>query len=272
MCYNHRMNSKTDGFREEWFDPQLRVAVRMVDVAPAAQVLVRGHLCGPTSAHVLAEALAGVALLGAETSEPEEVVSLQMKCAGPLGGLNVECTVDGKLRGYTEKKILDDFDGLGKPNLDKVLGVRQIQVTRSVPGKILSQGVATSLDEYANASLQRAVALRVEAAVTDDVEVVLARGAWVEVLPDAPPEAKAVLARLADVKTLAVASRNLLGKLGAAHAELKKTSPLAFGCRCSPARAAAMLAALPDAERATLPPIVDITCHMCGRLYSVATH
>ena len=35
--------------------------------------------------------------------------------------------------------------------------------------------------------------------------------------------------------------------------------------RCSPERAAAILAALPEAERASLPPVVDVTCHMCGR-------
>jgi len=257
--------------REEWYDADARVAVTVVDVTGAAQALARGHLSGPTSAHALAEALAAVALLGAESSAPDEVVSLQMKCTGPLGGLNVECTADGKLRGYTEKKLLDEFDGLGTYAREKILGARQIQITRSVPGKILSQGLATSLADYLTGSLQRHATLRVEASVTDEIEVLMARGVLVEALPDAPVESRAACVALEEVKSLAVSSRNLLARLDLARAALRKTSPLAFGCRCSPARAAAMLAALAPEERATLPPTVDITCHMCGRLYTVPT-
>jgi len=263
------MASHHNDYREDWYDAAARVAVTVADVTGAAQALARGHLSGPTGAHALAEALAGVALLGAETSAPDEVVSLQMKCAGPLGGLNVECTADGRLRGYTEKKILEDFDGAVRYDREKVLGVRQMQVTRSVPGRILSQGLATSLADYFAGSLQRRAVVRVEASVTDEVEVLMARGVLVEALPDAPESSLSALARLDEVKSLAVASRNLLGKLGLKTAELRKTSPLAFGCRCSPERAEAMLAALPPEERATLPPTIDITCHMCGRLFTV---
>ena len=35
--------------------------------------------------------------------------------------------------------------------------------------------------------------------------------------------------------------------------------------------AAAMLAALPPEERRALPPKVDVTCHMCGRTWTVVT-
>lgn len=127
--------------REEWFDSDKKVAVSIVDVTDAAQELARGHLAGPTSAYFLAKALAAAALLGGETSEKDETLIIQMKCKGPLGGFNVECTSDGALRGYTEKKILDEFDGMGKPNEKKAVGERQLQVTRSVPGRIISQAI-----------------------------------------------------------------------------------------------------------------------------------
>ena len=71
--------------REEWYDAERRVAVTIVDVTSAAQALARGHLSGPTATHYLAEYLAAAALLGAETSERDETLSLQMKCEGPLG-------------------------------------------------------------------------------------------------------------------------------------------------------------------------------------------
>ena len=253
--------------REEWFDAEKKVTVTIVDVTSAAQELARGHLAGPTAAHYLTEALASVALLGGEMSEKDETVILQAKCSGPLGGYNVECTAAGTLRGYTEKKVLDGFDGLGKPKDRMVLGDQQIQVTRSVPGRILSQGISTSLDGYLAGSLQRKACLKVEAAVSDEVEILEARGVLVEDLPDA--KGPMVCCKTDELKSLAVASRNVLKQLGLDKAELKRTTPLKFACRCSPDRAVAMLAALSEEERKSLPPTIDITCHMCGKTFTV---
>ena len=253
--------------REEWYDKAAKVAVTIVDVTSAAQELARGHLAGPTAAHYLTEALATVALLGGEMSERDETVILQAKCSGPLGGYNVECTAQGTLRGYTEKKILDGFDGLGRPKDRMVLGDQQIQVTRSVPGKILSQGISTSVDGYLAGSLQRKACIRTEVAVSDEVEILEARGIMVEILPDS---ARGNL-EMSSHPSLSGSSRKILDSLGFQHAELRKTTPLKFACRCSPDRAIAMLAALSEEEREALPPTIDITCHMCGKTFTVKT-
>lgn len=252
--------------REEWYDKDKKVAVTIVDVTEAAQALARGHLCGPTSAYYLTKALAAVSLLGAETSEKDETVILQMKCSGPLGGFNVECTSEGTLRGYTEKKILDAFDGLGTPKDKMVLGDKQIKITRSVPGRILSQGIAATLDGYLVGSLQRKACIYLEAAVNDEVEILEARGVLVEALPDS----KAMVSAFIPEK-MSVASRNILTQMGLPRAELRKTTPLTFACRCSPDRAIAMLGALSDEEKKELPPTLDITCHMCGKIFTVKT-
>ena len=253
-------------FRAEYYNKVDKVAVTLVDVTGAAQALARGHLCGPTSAYFLARACAAVALLGSETSEKDETVILQMKCSGPLGGFNVECTAQGTLRGYTEKKTLDAFDGLGKPDPKMVIGDRQIQVTRSVPGKILSQGISNSLDGYLAGSLQRKAVIFTEAEVTDDVEIRSARGILVEALPDSK-------ASIADYNVdAALLPRDPNGGLDLSSFELRRTQPLKFACRCSPDRAVAMLSAMSADEKANLPDSLDITCHMCGRTFTVHPH
>lgn len=271
MTSSRRMKMRDS--REEWYDAEKKVSVTIVDVTTAAQQLAQGHLSGPTAARALSEALAAVALLGAETSEAEETVILQMKCTGALGGYCVECTQKGTLRGYTEKKTLDDFDGvvsaaapLAKANAKKLYGDTQLQVTRSVPGRILSQGLAKTLDSYLAGSLQRKACLYLEAVVNDEVEILEARGALVEALPDSTASVTAFVP-----EKLSVASRNILDQLGLGKAELRKTTPLSFACRCSPERAIAMLSALSDEERKTLPPTLDITCHMCGKIFTVKT-
>lgn len=253
--------------REEWYDPVKKAAVTIVDVTGAAQELARGHLSGPVAARYLAEALAAAALLGSEMSQDDETVSVQMKCSGPLGGYNVECTAAGELRGYTERKVLDGFDGTGKVDSSAVLGDCRFQITRSVPGKILSQGISNSLDGYLAGSLQRKAVMYLEAAVSDEVEILAARGVMVEELPDGKDTGVLSVA----LDRLSRPSRALLKELGLDRAERRRTVPLRFACRCSPQRAAAMLAALDDEERRGLGATVDITCHMCGRTFSVAT-
>lgn len=250
--------------REEWYDARHKVSVVIADVTAAAQELARAHLSGPVSARYLAEALAAVAVLGAETSQEDETVSLQMKCTGPLGGVNVECTASGTLRGYAERKVLDDFDGMGGPDDAKVVGERRYMVTRSIPGKVLSRGFATSLDGYFADSLQRRMRLFTEVSVNDEVEVLAARAVTVEALPDSDYDIDEIPAVSA-----CVCARTILSGLGLSRAELKRSLPMRFACRCSPERAAAMLDALSPEEIASLPPETDITCHMCGRTFTV---
>ena len=274
--------------RIQALDPATKLAVVLCDCTAAARDLARAHLSGPTASYYLAQALAGVALLGAETSQDEETVTLRLDCPGPLGGFLVEATAAGTLRGYTKLKILNDFDGLGAPKDAQVLGeTGTFEIIRSVPGTILASGavavgkkvgVADGLDAFFAQSLQRRVRTAVAAAAGDDGVPVYARGALVECPPDGDAAAFAAVAETfasgAVQKALAtatVSARTLLKKLGLPQAEVRRTDPLSFACRCSAERAEAMLAAIPEAERAALPPQIDVTCHMCGRTWTVAT-
>ena len=274
--------------RIQILDPATKLSVVLCDCTAAAGALARGHLSGPTASHYLAEALAGVALLGAEMSQDDEAVTFRLDSPGPLGGFLVEATSAGTLRGYTKQKILNDFDGLGAPKDSQVLGeTGTFEIIRSIPGAILASGavavgkkvgVADGLDAFFAQSLQRRVRTAVAAAAGDDGVPVYARGALVECPPDGDAAAFGQVAAAfesgAAQKALAAASvspRTLLKKLGLPQAELRGTDPISFACRCSAARAEAMLAAIPEAERAALPPQIDVTCHMCGRTWTIAT-
>ena len=278
--------------RIQALDPATKLAVVLCDCTAAARDLARAHLSGPTASHYLAQALAGVSLLGAETSQDEETVTFRLDCPGPLGGFLVEATAAGTLRGYTKLKILNDFDGLGAPKDAQVLGeTGTFEIIRSVPGQILASGavavaaekkagglVAQGLDAFFAQSLQRRVRTAVAAAAGDDGVPAYARGVLVECPPDGDAAAFEQVAAAfesgAAQKALAsatVSARTLLKKLGLPHAEVRRTDPLSFACRCSASRAEAMLAAVPAAERAALPPQIDVTCHMCGRTWTVAT-
>ena len=113
----------------------------------------------------------------------------------------------------------------------------------------------------------------------DDGVPLFARGLLAECPPDGDAAAfaqvAAVFASGAAARALAsgaAAPRTLLKKLGLPQAEIRRTRALSFACRCSAERAAAMVAAIPPDERAALPPTLDITCHMCGRTWTVTTN
>ena len=132
--------------RIQALDPATKLSVVLCDCTAAARDLARAHLSGPTASHYLAQALAGVSLLGAETSQDEETVTFRLDCPGPLGGFLVEATAAGTLRGYTKQKILNDFDGLGSPKDAKVLGeTGTFEIIRSIPGAILASGAVAVL-------------------------------------------------------------------------------------------------------------------------------
>jgi redox-regulated HSP33 family molecular chaperone len=113
-------------------------------------------------------------------------------------------------------------------------------------------------------------------AAGDDGLPTVARGVLVECPPDGDDTAFARVSELfangAAAKAIGGATlsmRTLLRKLDLPLAEVRRTAPIAFACRCSRERAQAMLDALPPADRAGLPPTVDITCHLCGRIWTV---
>ncbi|MBR1871001.1 MAG: Hsp33 family molecular chaperone HslO, partial [Kiritimatiellae bacterium] len=183
--------------RLEFFDEATRISVVLADVRNAAQTLANAHLNGPVSAQRLAEALAGVALLGAEMAQDGETVSWKGDFGtAPLGGFLVEATAAGTLRGYTQKKILDDFDGVKSPSDIELLGSKcRFETVRSIPGKILASGavevpaaktgtLAAGLDALFAQSLQRKAKSALFASVDDSLHVIAARGAMAELLPD----------------------------------------------------------------------------------------
>ena len=253
---------------EEWFDEERRLRIVVADATDAAATLARNHLCASTSAYYLAKAIVAVAMLSCDLADEDEAVSLQMKCSGPLGGFNVEATSKGTLRGYTEKKIIDEFDGSLNPKDKDIIGRCRIQVTRSRPGIIVSQGIASSLQEYFTSSLQRSIEFRIQAATDEEGDVISARALMVEAMTDSPLKgAKNLIPP--SFKSIAVSSRNILAKLGSPKAVLKKTTPLAFGCRCSLERAKEMVETLKRQENDTSSAPVEVVCHMCGRIWTV---
>jgi redox-regulated HSP33 family molecular chaperone len=271
-------------------DVKKGISAIVVDCSTAAIQLARGHLSGPVASNCLSQALSAVSMLGTELDANEEVVSFKMTCSGPLGGFLVESTKSHTLRGYTNKKIFEDFDGLGTPKDSKLIGPgATFEIIRSVPGKITASGsvaieisekdensIARGLEECFTRSFQRRAKIALATMSEDGGVPIFARGVLVECMPDGDIEAYAEISKLFDDGTILksmssqmFSSSSLLKKLPSVKMELRSEEPVSFMCRCSAERAASMIASLPD--KSDLPPTLDVTCHMCGRTWTIKT-
>ena len=268
------------------FSPSAKISVVLAEATDSARELERSHLCGPTAGLIQAEALAGVALLGTELAGPDETVTLRMKVSGPIGGVLVEASADGGLRGYTQVKVMNDLDACEELDASSALGeVAEVQIIRSSPGKILSSGatdvspasVVRGLEQYYRLSLQRHVLVQISALAYGGF-IDGARGVLIECLPDGNRELFSHISRLVEDGTVleclesAASVATLCETLGLTDCAFKEPKPLRFACRCSMARVESLLCGLPKPDLEAL--VLEnrpsqIFCHMCGKGYQV---
>ncbi len=268
------------------FSPSAKINFIQVEVTDSARELERSHLCGPTAGLIQAEALAGVALLGSELTQPEETVTLRLRVSGPVGAVLVEAGADGGLRGYTRVKVLNDLDACEELDASAALGDwAEVQIVRSLPGKILSSAatdvtpasVIKGIEQYYRQSLQRQVLVQISALAYGGF-IDGARGLLIECLPDGNREVFNRIARFVEDGTVlecleASASLGTICEtVGVSDCVFQKPTPLRFACRCSAERVEGMLGGMPSADLEAM--ILEdrpaqIFCHMCGKGYQV---
>ncbi len=261
----------------------------IADVSESSAELERRHLSGPVAGQILAQAVCGAALLSADLSDQNECLSLQFRVDGPIDGILVEAAGDGKLRGFTYAKILNDLDGIEPYNLTAALGGDGgLTILRSTPTATLSTAhirarppiIAANIARYFHESIQTPTAVEL-AVESKDGYLKKAFGCTAEKMPDGNTEDfvkileafdnKSVQKTLLDADDPATALTDLFG-IG--DIDFTETRPLAFGCRCDIARAESILSSLSSDE---LKEAIDsgkpetVTCHFCGHTYTVDT-
>jgi molecular chaperone Hsp33 len=278
--------SKTADGRRCAFSPSLHLRIVQVEVTDSARELERSHLCGPTAGLIQAEALAGVALLGADVTEPNETVTFGIRVSGPLAGLLVEYAKEGSLRGYTQVKVMNDLDAAEELDTSSALGeLAKVQVIRSTPGKILSSAslevtpasISRCLESYFKHSLQRQVWVQTSA-LAYGAFIDSARGILVECLPDGDRKAFQRLEEFFVDGTIlecldsAASLETICATLGVEDCIMEEVFPLRFACRCSADRVQDMLSGLPTEDlEAVLQKAepTQVVCHMCGKGFRV---
>jgi len=273
-------------FIERGLSEKKAIRLFFTDVTESAKTLERRHLSGPTAGRVLGQGIAGIALLSADLKTDGEAVSLQVKTDGPIGGVMVDATASGKLRGYTHKKTLSEFDGNDASDLDPVMGTTgTMAVIRSNTQRVLSVGQVSAeppriqvvLARYFNESHQTPTAVEVYATSKDNY-LRRAVGLMADRMPHGDQEAFCeILERFNSgaVERFLDSAESILDfqeLFGLDDLKVVGRRELEFGCSCNYDKIADAMSTLPDDE---IRQILEsgrpqrVTCHFCGELYTV---
>jgi molecular chaperone Hsp33 len=258
-----------------------------VDVTKTAEDLARRHGSDPMAAEVLARALAAVALLSSDLENEGECISIQLSVNGPVQGLLVEAAYGGSLRGYTYRKTLAGLDEHQGAGLSGVMGTKGVMmVLHSKPGNLLYSGhvpatppdLQQNLARYYNMSRQVSTGVSLFTSNGDN-GINRASGFIVQKLPHADTEKFVEVLERFNEGRIRDWQEDAGGLLGAAQPlslsdlAIVARIPLSFGCRCSYEKILDVLQALPESdirEMAESPEIQAVTCHFCGRVYTVS--
>ena len=280
------MNPEINDFRQLVRSKTTHLTLIYADVTRSAKTLESNHLCGPTAGLIQAEALTGVAMLADTLSQPEETLTIRFDVDGPIRGLLVEAHVKGTLRGYTKVKVMNDLDGMERPDTAQALGATgRVEIIRSLPGRILSSAVSEvytpsvsrALEKYFADSLQQGAAVSLHAATANGY-LASARGLLLLEMPDSDPSAFARIKALfegGEVDKLlarALPLPDICRALALDDPVYADPVPLRFSCRCSMERIEKMLGGLPLEELEELSKRNEPTriyCHLCGKDYTV---
>jgi molecular chaperone Hsp33 len=267
------------------YSPRRRVRVVVVQTTQTACELANRHLAGPAAAAVLAEGLSGVALLASDLSQDGARVSLRIQSDGPVGGLLVEAAADGSLRGYTNRKVLNDLDVEDPVRLNAALGGQgTAQVVSATSTAVLNRAVVradapcvqTAVARYFNTSVQKPTGVAFHTTAGSD-GVHCARAALVERLADGTSEHFVpLLERLMEGGETWLArdkpADSAAAFFGLDDLDVTEKRPLQFACGCSRERATNTLRALDREELEAMAAEgkgTTIYCHMCGKGFAI---
>lgn len=247
----------------------------------------RNHRLGIMESLILGQAYLATALVGSQLKEHGRVV-LSIDCSGPIGGLNVEATARGEVRGYLKNTHIPIEEELESFDTGPFIGAGILSLTRHLErqkqpftGQVLVEfgSIARDLANYYVQSEQTPTAFNLSVQFDGDGRIRGAGGLFVQAIPGArdeeKEEAQQLVERLPSLGRLF--SERHTGtdlvhrEFASLHPDIVGTREASFFCHCSKERFARFIAAMSDAELQDLeahgPFPVRTVCHNCNSAY-----
>jgi molecular chaperone Hsp33 len=246
------------------------------------------HQTSPVMTAALGRLLCGGAMMGAMMKGVKELLTIQIDCSGPAGGLTVTSDAAGHVKGYVKNPIvLLPASPAGKLDVGKALGLGVLTVTKDIglkepySGQVQLQSgeIAEDLTYYFATSEQTPSSVALGVLMNKDNTVAHAGGYIIQLMPETGEEVISTLEkRLAEIEPVT----SLLSKGYTPEKILEEILqgfepvfspekiPVSFSCSCSKKRLEKVLISLGSKELDNMieeDEPVEINCHFCNTNY-----
>lgn len=245
------------------------------------------HSSSPLVTAALGRLMMAGLMMGSLFKSPDELITLEVRGDGPVGGLTVTANNQGQVKGFAHHpNVWLPLNEAGKLDVGGGIGAGTLTVVRDLPGaapyssqvELVSGEIGDDLASYFLLSDQVPTAVGVGVLVNPDVSVRQAGGFIIQLMPGYEyflvDELEERLSKVSSVTNLMEAGMGPTDILthvleGLDYQELE-VMPAEFYCGCDKERAARATLALGEAEIADMiakDETAEVHCHFCG-----ATH
>ena len=245
------------------------------------------HETSPVATAALGRLLTGGVLMGSMMKNPEDVLTLQIKCDGLIGGLTVTSDAMGHVKGYVNHPEVMLPPKNGKLDVGGALGQGILNVIKDMGLKepysgqtILQTGeIAEDLTYYFAASEQVPSSVGLGVLMNRDNTVRCAGGFIIQVMPFVEErvlrqleENIGAMRSVTDMLDGGHSPEEMLsGVLSGMEVEITDTMPAGFACNCSEGRIEKALISIGKSEiedmiRDGKP--IEVKCHFCNTAYT----
>ena len=264
-------------------DHQLRAfAVTSKDIVEKAREI---HNTSPVATAAIGRLLTAASMMGSMMKGEKDVLTLQIECGGPIGGITVTADSNADVKGYVNNpNVILPPNAQGKLDVSGALGpgflnvIKDIGLREPYNGQtyLVSGEIAEDLTYYFATSEQVPSSVGLGVLMDKDNHVRQAGGFIIQVMPDTDDEVIDKLeARLGEVHSVTETPEDILNYvLEGMDVEILETVPTQYKCDCSFERVSKVIASLGKKELQEMiddGKPVEVNCQFCGSHYKFDT-
>ena len=270
-------------------DHQLRAfAVTSKDIVEKAREI---HNTSPVATAAIGRLLTAASIMGSMMKGEKDVLTLQIECGGPIGGITVTADSNADVKGYVNNpNVILPPNAQGKLDVSGALGpgflnvIKDIGLREPYNGQthLVSGEIAEDLTYYFATSEQVPSSVGLGVLMDKDNHVRQAGGFIIQVMPDTDDEVIDKLeARLGEVHSVTemldkgMTPEDILNYvLEGMDVEILETVPTQYKCDCSFERVSKVIASLGKKELEEMiddGKPVEVNCQFCGSHYKFDT-
>ena len=243
------------------------------------------HNTSPIATVALGRLMSAGAMMGAMMKGDDDIITIQIKGDGPIGGLTVTADAKANVKGYVNNpEVMLPLNSAGQLDVEKALGIGVLSVIKDIGLKepyvgdtiLVTSDVTQDITYYFATSEQVPTSVGLSVIMSKDNTVKSAGGFIIQLLPDASEEIISALEKkIKNVTTMLEHGytpeqmlEDLLGDFGL---DILDKIPTQFYCNCSKERMSRALISIGRKELSSLIEegrTIEVNCHFCGSHYN----